>query len=72
MEQNDFAKDFLGTGWKFPVEVDEITGRIKMSSYEEDIQEAIGIILKTRKGERMMRPDFGCELMGGNWYYYYK
>lgn len=29
-------------------------------SYEEDIQEAIRIILMTRKGERLRNPDFGC------------
>ncbi len=53
------AKDFLGQGWKFPVDVDS-TGIIKESSYEEDIREAIWIILGTSKGERVMRPDFGC------------
>ncbi|KPV59868.1 baseplate protein [Paenibacillus sp. A3] len=53
-------KSFLGRGWKFPVEVDEVTGRIKMSEYEEDIEEAIRIIVWTGKGERVMRPDFGC------------
>lgn len=58
----DWAKNFLGVGWKFPVTVDETTGRIKTSQYEEDIQEAIRIIVMTRKGERMMRPDFGCGL----------
>jgi phage baseplate assembly protein W len=31
-----------------------------MSKYEEDIKEAIWIILSTSKGERVMRPDFGC------------
>lgn len=31
-----------------------------ISSYEEDIKEAIHIILGTAKGERLMRPDFGC------------
>ncbi len=31
-----------------------------VSSYEEDIKEAIHIILGTAKGERLMRPDFGC------------
>jgi phage baseplate assembly protein W len=51
---------FLGTGWKFPIEVDETTGKIKLSHHEEDIQEAIRIILWTSKGERVMRPDFGC------------
>ena len=61
-EYGSFAKEFLGTGWKFPVEVDELTGRIKMSSHEEDIKEAIGI-MKTRRGERMMNPEFGCGLL---------
>jgi uncharacterized protein len=32
----------------------------KTSQYEEDIQEAIWIILSTSKGERIMHPDFGC------------
>ena len=53
------SNDFLGRGWKFPIQVDSITGRIKMSEYEDDIVEAIGLILGTRKGERVMRPDFG-------------
>jgi hypothetical protein len=53
---------FLGTGWKFPPEVDEVTGRIKMSSYEDDIQEAIKIIIGTSKGERIMNRDFGCDI----------
>lgn len=53
------AKQFLGRGWKFPIQVDPATGRIKMSEYEEDIEESIRIILSTTKGERVMRPDFG-------------
>ena len=53
------AKDFLGVGWKYPVKVD-FNGKIAMSRYEEDIHEAIRIILATAKGERVMRPDFGC------------
>ncbi len=53
------AKEFLGRGWRFPVGVDS-RGRIAMSTYEEDIKEAILIILRTQKGERVMRPDFGC------------
>jgi phage baseplate assembly protein W len=53
------AREFLGIGWKFPVQVDS-TGEIAMSEYEQDIREAIRIILSTSKGERMMRPDFGC------------
>ncbi len=53
------AKEFLGKGWKFPVGVDA-RGQIEMSEYEQDIREAIWIILSTAKGERVMRPDFGC------------
>ncbi|MEG1459121.1 MAG: GPW/gp25 family protein [Acetivibrio sp.] len=62
MNNNDMVKDFLGTGWKFPVEVDETTGRIKTSSYEKDVEEAIRLILLTRKGERAMEPTFGCDI----------
>jgi phage baseplate assembly protein W len=54
------AKDFLGLGWKFPVQVDPTTGRIEISEYEQDVREAIWIILSTARGERVMRPDFGC------------
>ena len=53
---------FLGKGWKFPVQVDKTTGRIRMSEGEDDIEEAIRIIIRTSKGERLMRPDFGCGL----------
>lgn len=60
MDMERLVKDFLGVGWKFPVEVDQATGYLKTSSYEEDIKEAIRIILMTRKGERVMRPEFGC------------
>ena len=54
-------KDFLGRGWKFPVTVDE-AGRIALSEYEDDVREAIRIILMTSKGERVMQPDFGAGL----------
>jgi len=52
------AKEFLGVGWKFPVKVD--SGKISTVKYEEDIREAIRIILGTAKGERVMHPNFGC------------
>jgi phage baseplate assembly protein W len=53
------AKEFLGVGWKFPVRLGD-SGKIALSRYEEDIREAILIILSTAKGERVMHPDFGC------------
>lgn len=52
-------KDFLGMGWKYPVYVD-FNEKIAMSEYEKDVKEAIWIILGTARGERVMRPDFGC------------
>lgn len=62
MEYGDWARDFLGKGWKFPVGVDPATGRMRSASSEEDIQEAVRLILLTGKGERMMQPEFGCNL----------
>jgi phage baseplate assembly protein W len=52
-------REFLGTGWKFPIRVDP-RGGLAFSSGEQDVQEAIWIILSTARGERQMRPDFGC------------
>lgn len=60
MNDQERTSDFLGCGWKFPPGVDKVTGRMKTSSLEEDIKEAIRIILFTRKGERVMQPEFGC------------
>ncbi|MGG1635318.1 GPW/gp25 family protein [Paenibacillus sp. NRS-1760] len=56
------SASFLGKGWKFPVQVDATTGRIRMAEGEDDIEESIRIIIRTSKGERLMRPDFGCGL----------
>lgn len=38
----------------------DMRGGIALSQYEEKIRESIIIILGTAKGERVMRPDFGC------------
>lgn len=51
-------KDFLGKGIKFSPTVEG--EKISTSSGEELIRESIMIILGTAKGERVMRPDFGC------------
>ena len=55
------TRDFLGTGWAFPVGVDA-HGRIALARQERDIEEAIRIILLTPKGQRVMRPEFGCQV----------
>lgn len=67
------GKDILGIGWHFPVRADrrmagEFTapdrgrGGIALARHEEDIEQAILIILSTSKGERRMRPTFGCDV----------
>ncbi len=53
------GEEFLGVGWKFPVQLNS-RGEIALSRHEDDVQEAIEIILRTAPGERVMLPDFGC------------
>ncbi|MES2938104.1 MAG: GPW/gp25 family protein [Pseudomonadota bacterium] len=55
------AKAFLGRGFAFPLRVDA-AGAIAMAEYEDDIRQAIRIVLDTEPGERAMRPDFGAGL----------
>jgi len=55
------AKDFVGSGWSFPVATDA-RGRISLSHREWDIEEAMIMILLTPKGQRVMRPEFGCQV----------
>lgn len=58
---NQGPGNFLGAGIAFPIKVNEI-GNIHMSYYEKSIAESIRMILGTSKGERVMRPDFGCDI----------
>ncbi|MGA2823054.1 MAG: GPW/gp25 family protein [Bacteroidales bacterium] len=53
---------FLGTGWSFPPAFDKITDSVEMTSDELDIQRSLQILLTTRPGERVMQPDYGCNL----------
>ena len=51
--------DILGSGVAFPLRVDA-RGGLALVRDEEDVQEAIAVILGTSPGERPMRPEFGC------------
>ena len=53
---------FLGTGWAFPPEFDVKQKQVKMISDEEDIKSSLHVLLTTKLGERVMLPDFGCNL----------
>ena len=61
MNRQSTNRDFLGRGWRFPVCARN--GRIDMAEYDEDVAEAIRIILLTNRGERWMRPEFGASLV---------
>jgi len=54
-------QDFLGTGWRFPLQSTH-SGGIATSRNEQKIKESIILIVSTAKGERVMRPTFGCDL----------
>lgn len=55
-------KSFLGTGWGFPPAFSNKAAEVAMLSDVEDIQSSLEILLTTRPGERVMRPDYGCNL----------
>jgi uncharacterized protein len=52
-------REFLGIGWKFPLQVTP-GGKMAQSRYEQRIEESIYLILSSARGERVMLPDFGC------------
>lgn len=53
---------FLGSGWAFPPGF-EADGRQAITrSGEADILDSLRILLSTAPGERVMRPDYGCDM----------
>jgi len=53
---------FLGQGWSFPPSFSKEAGSIEMVSNEHDIDQSLEILLSTSLGERVMQPDYGCNL----------
>lgn len=51
--------DILGQGIAFPLDVDR-RGGLKLAHGEQDVEQAIRLVLGTAPGERPMRPEFGC------------
>lgn len=58
---DDTRKAFLGSGLSFPIRMNAM-GSVELVSAEKDIEQSIAIILGTRCGERVMRPEFGCQV----------
>lgn len=55
-------KRFLGSGMKFPPQIDKSTGRFVLSAGEQSVKESIYLILMTHRGERWLEPMFGARL----------
>ena len=59
MEQN---LTFIGRGWSFPPEFNPNSGTVEMLDQEADIASSLGVLLQTARGERVMLPQYGCNL----------
>lgn len=53
---------FLGRGWGFPPTFDKASKGVGMLEEEKDIESSLDILLSTRLGERIMQPNYGCNL----------
>lgn len=53
--------DFIGAGWSYPLGTDA-TGSVALVTREREIEQAIMLVLGTARGERPMRPEFGCRI----------
>lgn len=56
------TQTFLGEGWSFPPHFDKKTGALVTTSDVVDINKSLHILLSTRLGERIMLPNYGCNL----------
>ena len=54
---------FLGSGMKFPPQIDPATGRFVVASDRESVKESVYLILMTQTNERLMRPEFGSHIL---------
>lgn len=53
---------FIGRGWSFPPTFNDELATVNMLEDEADIASSLEILLSTRQGERLMLPDYGCNL----------
>ena len=52
-------KSFLGRGCGYPVTFNKVLGKVNMVSDELDIRQSLEIYLKTKRGERLLRLNYG-------------
>jgi uncharacterized protein len=51
----------LGQGLAFPLRT-TVQGSLQLSAAGQNLAESIRVLLRTRVGERVYRPDYGCRL----------
>lgn len=54
-------RPFLGRGWSFPPTFDR-PGGVRMLEREDDVASSLEILLSTARGERIMVPQYGCNM----------
>ncbi|MCB0636514.1 MAG: GPW/gp25 family protein, partial [Lewinella sp.] len=62
MATNNIPKNFLGTGWSFPPTFQKSAPGVDMTTGEPDIDRSLEILLGTALGERVMLPEYGCNM----------
>lgn len=55
-------KEFLGSGWSFPVTFSIGDHKLILTRYEKNISDSIDVIIQTKFGERPLVPEFGSGL----------
>lgn len=56
------SSTFLGRGWGFPPTFSRASFSVQMVEEGEDIRQSLLILFSTALGERIMVPEYGCEL----------
>jgi len=54
------AREFLGTGWRFPI-LPDASGSLGYTAADENVEQSLHILLMTAVGDRVMRPRFGTQ-----------
>lgn len=55
-------RPFLGRGWSFPPTFNRSISGVEMLEQEADIASSLEVLLATTRGERVMLPEYGCNL----------
>lgn len=55
-------QSYLGRGWSFPPTFIKGNQQVELVAEETDIEQSLHLLLATRPGERIMQPDYGCNL----------